>query len=114
MIGTGAVAGAALVIGAALGFTALARNPGPNARTGNGVTIDELQAAARAAHTDAVLADVSFLVSAAATGTAAFLYFSTPRRAPDAASARWRETSAPPLPAVRSVALGPGALEVRF
>ncbi len=107
VIGTGTVAGAALVVGAAFGFTALAKNPGPNARTGDGVTVDGLQSAAHTAHTDAIIADVSFLVSAAATGAAAFLYFSTPRRAP--------ETSAlTALPPVRSIAFGPGAVEVRF
>ncbi len=103
VIATGTVAGASFVIGSALGFTALVRNPGPNARTGNGVTFDELQSAARVAHTDAVLADISFLITAAAAGTAAFLYFSTPRSMP-----------AGPAPARTSVAFGPGRLRVRF
>ena len=114
-------AGAALVVGAAFGFTALAKNPGPNARTGNGVTIDGLQNAAHTAHTDAIIADVSFLVTAAATGAAAFLYFSTPRRAPQtSAVAMGGDPPYPParpaaaLPRISSIALGPGAFEVRF
>jgi tetratricopeptide (TPR) repeat protein len=82
VIATGSVAGAALLTGVICGFSALAKNPGPNPRTGDGVTYDDIQIAARAAHTDAVAADVSFLVAAVAAGTATLLYFSTPRGAP--------------------------------
>jgi len=87
VIATGSVAGAAFLTGAACGFSALAKNPGPNARTGNGVTIGALQSAAHVAHVEAVGADVSFLIAAVAAGTALVLYVSTPRRAPAGAIA---------------------------
>jgi tetratricopeptide (TPR) repeat protein len=79
---TGSVAGAAFLVGSACGLAALAKNPGDNARTGNGVTSADLQADAHTAHSYAVIADLSFLVTAAAAGTALFLYMTTPRRAP--------------------------------
>ncbi len=78
---TGGIAGAAFVVGSACGLYALSKNPGSNASTGNGVTIADLQADAHTAHTYAVVADLSFLVTAAAAGTALFLYITTPRRA---------------------------------
>jgi hypothetical protein len=82
VIAAGSVAGAAFVLGAVVGIRALAINPGSNARTGGGVTIAGLQAAARTAHGDAIFADVSFAIAAVAAGTALLLYFTTPRRSP--------------------------------
>jgi tetratricopeptide (TPR) repeat protein len=87
VVATGSVAGAAFLTGVICGFSALAKNPGPNARTGDGVTIGELQGAAHVAHVEAVAADVSLLVAAVAAGTAMFLYFSMPRRVPAGALA---------------------------
>ncbi len=79
VVATASVGGVAFVMGSAFGFTALARNPGANAHTGGTVTIGDLQADARAAHVDAIVADVSFLTALAAAGTAAFFYFASPR-----------------------------------
>ena len=103
MVATASVGGVAFVMGSVFGFTALARNPGANAHTGGGVTIADLQADARAAHFDAVVSDVSFLTTVVAVGTAAFLYFTTPRTAP-----------AGPVTGARTLALGPSALRVSF
>ena len=66
-------------MGAAYGVRALTTNPGSSGRTGGGVTISDLQADAHAAHTDAMIADLSFAVSAVAAGAALILYFATPR-----------------------------------
>jgi hypothetical protein len=84
---TGSVAGAAFIVGSVFGLRALALNPGANARTGGGVTYADVQADAHTAHSYAVVADVSFVITAAAAGTAMFLYFANPRRAPQAVSA---------------------------
>ena len=65
VLATASVGGAAFLMGSAFGLTALARNPGANAHTGGSVTIGDLQADAHAAHTDAVIADVSFLLALA-------------------------------------------------
>jgi tetratricopeptide (TPR) repeat protein len=86
VIATAGLSTAAFVTGVGFGLTALQRNPGANARTGNGVTIDTLQAEAHAAHTDAVVADVAFVVSAVAAATAALLYTTGTNRAPRSAS----------------------------
>jgi tetratricopeptide (TPR) repeat protein len=103
VVATGALAGTAFVLGAVFGFSALARNPGANARTGGSVTIGDLQAAANAAHSDAVVADVSFLAAAASAGAAIFLYLATPRRA-----------QLGPAQAAHAVALGPRFAGVSF
>jgi tetratricopeptide (TPR) repeat protein len=95
---TASVGGVAFVIGSAFGLTALARNPGANAHTGGSVTIADLQASAHAAHVDAVVSDVSFLTALAAAGTAAVLYFATPRS----------------VAAVAARAVTPGRLQVSF
>jgi tetratricopeptide (TPR) repeat protein len=84
VIATGSVAAVAFLTGGIFGLAALARNPGAHATTSAGVSIDDLQTDARRAHAYAVVADASFLLTAAATGTAAFLYFSTPRADPSA------------------------------
>jgi tetratricopeptide (TPR) repeat protein len=87
VIATAGLSAAAFVTGVGFGLTALQRNPGANARTGNGVTIDSLQADAHAAHTDAVVADVAFVVAAAAAATAALLYTTGTNRAPRSSAA---------------------------
>jgi tetratricopeptide (TPR) repeat protein len=74
VIATAGLATAGFVTGVGFGLTALVRNPGSGARTGNGVTIASLQTDAHAAHTDAVVADIAFIVAAAAATTAALLY----------------------------------------
>jgi len=83
VIVTGSVSAAALVVGVSCGVAALLRSPGPTPRTGPGVTIADLQDAAGAAHRDAVAADVSFIVTAVAAGTALALYLTTPRAVHD-------------------------------
>ena len=117
VVATASVGGVAFVMGSVFGLNALARNPGANAHTGGGVTIGDLQADAHAAHVDAVISDVSFLITLAAAGTAAFLYFSTPRSAPAgpasmAIGRRWGQ--GPQTPGGRAVAVGPGLLRVTF
>jgi hypothetical protein len=79
----GSVSAAALVVGVSCGVAALLRSPGPTPRTGPDVTLADLQDAAGAAHRDAVAADVSFVVTAVAAGTALALYLAGVRGAPD-------------------------------
>jgi tetratricopeptide (TPR) repeat protein len=107
VVATGTVAGVAFLMGSIFGLAALARNPGANAHTSRDVSISELQADARAAHVDAVISDVSFLITLAATGTATFLYFSTPRGAPQTVGSV--ALAAPPR-----ISVGPGLVKVGF
>jgi tetratricopeptide (TPR) repeat protein len=107
VIATGSAAGVALLLGSIFGLSALSKNPGRGATTGPGVSIGDLQAAARDAHDDAIVADASFLIMLAAAGTATFLYLSTPR-APAADGPRRGG------PASTSVAMAPGLLQVSF
>jgi hypothetical protein len=94
---SGSIAGAAALIGACFGAAALVRSPGASPTTSNTVTVDDLESAAHAAHTDAMIADVSFVVAAVAAGTATVLYLTTPH------------------PAGHSpVAVGPGAFGASF
>ncbi len=105
VIVTGAVGAMGLFAGVVLGISALERSPGAGAMTGPGVTADDLLADARAAHRQAVGADVSLLIGLAATGAALGLYFTS------------RPTPAPKPSAPRvDVALGPlaGTLRVSF
>lgn len=104
VVATGSIAGSAFLVGSIFALSAVARNPGSNARTGDGVTIDDLQRDARVAHTNAMVADIAFILAAAAAGTATILYFTTPRAA--APSER--------SPAGAKVAIGPGALRVSW
>jgi hypothetical protein len=97
---SGSLAGAALIMGTVFGIAALSRNPGSNASTGNGVSVDDLQAAAHTAHIDAMVADISFVVTAVAASTAAVLYLTTPH------SARVTASSA--------VVVGPGLFRASF
>ncbi|MFT3773229.1 MAG: tetratricopeptide repeat protein [Minicystis sp.] len=97
----GGVAGASLLVGSMFALSAVARNPGAVAHTGDGTGIEDVQDAARTAHTHAVVADVSFAVAAGAAVVATVLYFTTPRGAPPARTAS-------------RVTVGPAALGVRF
>lgn len=97
VLASGGVAAVAFLTGGIFGIAALARSPGAHPRTGPGVSIDDLQNDAHRAHAYAVVADVSLLLAAAATGAATVLYFSTPR-------------ADQPGP----VAVGPGLLRVSF
>jgi tetratricopeptide (TPR) repeat protein len=72
------VAATGIFTGVVLGISAIARNPGPGAKTGPGVSIDDLRADAALAHRQAVLADISLLVGAAAAGVAIYLYYYAP------------------------------------
>jgi len=68
------VAAGSLLAGVVLGISAVAGDPGADATTGQGVGVDDLRAAANAAHTRAVIADVFFASSALMTGVAIYLY----------------------------------------
>lgn len=104
---TGAAGAMGIFTGVVLGISALGRSPGASAMTGPGVTADDLVADAKAAHRQAVGADISLLIGLAATGTAVGLYFASrpapsPRQKPSAARV--------------DLAVGPlsGALRVSF
>jgi tetratricopeptide (TPR) repeat protein len=100
---TGAVGAMGLFTGVVLGVSALERSPGAGAATGPGVTADDLIADAKAAHRQAIGADVSLLVGLAASGAALGLYFTS------------RPSPKPAAPRV-DLALGPlaGTLRVSF
>ena len=104
---TGILGATGLCTGVILGISALARSPGADTMTGPSLTADQLVADARAAHQQAVGADIALLIGLAATGAAVTLY-ATSRVAP----------SPRPKPAATRVALalGPfsGALKVSF
>ena len=75
---TGVVGAMGLLTGAILGVSALVRSPGANSMTGPGVTANDLLADAKAAHRQAVGADISLLIGLVATGTAVGLHFASP------------------------------------
>jgi hypothetical protein len=78
------VAGTALVASTGFGIGAIAKNPGDSAKTGNGVSVADLEASASTAHRDAVVADVTFATGALAGAAAVYLYVvGRPARAPD-------------------------------
>jgi tetratricopeptide (TPR) repeat protein len=107
VIVTGAVGATGLLTGVVLGISALARSPGAGAITGPGVTADDLLADAKAAHRQAVGADIALLIGLAATGAAVGIHLgSRPAAAP---------APRPASPRV-DLALGPlaGALRVSF
>ena len=96
-----------LFTGVVLGISALARSPGAGASTGPGVTAADLLADAKAAHRQAIGADIALLIGLAATGAAVGLHLGS------------RPAAGPaPRPASPQVelALGPlaGALRVSF
>jgi tetratricopeptide (TPR) repeat protein len=105
---SGAAAGGALV-GTVFAITAVAGSPSSETRTGGGTTVDDLQDDADAAHTRAIIADVSFLVGGIAAGAAIYLYLTRPR-APGVTHPGARNA-----PAVQSF-VGPraGAVQVSF
>jgi tetratricopeptide (TPR) repeat protein len=78
-IALGGVAAAAFTTGLGCGLAAVVRNPGDGARTGGTVTVQTLEDDARAAHTEAIIADVAFVVAAAATATALLVHYTAPR-----------------------------------
>jgi tetratricopeptide (TPR) repeat protein len=87
---SGAVGAVGLLTGAILGISALARSPGSSAVTGPGVTADDLVADARAAHRQAVGADIALLIGLAGAGAAVGFYVASrgappPRTKPSAA-----------------------------
>jgi tetratricopeptide (TPR) repeat protein len=75
---TGGVAVSALIVGNAFAISAVSKSPGSDARTGGSVGVADLQADADAAHSRAIIADVSFVVALLAGAGAAYLYLSTP------------------------------------
>jgi tetratricopeptide (TPR) repeat protein len=87
------VAATALCIGAVLGISALSTDPSANATTGPGVTVDDLFREAERAHRQAIVADVFFVISAAAAGAALYFYISSPR--PEPAKGQTRAASQP-------------------
>jgi tetratricopeptide (TPR) repeat protein len=72
---SGAVGASGLFAGVVLGISAVARAPGAGAMTRLGVSADDLMNDARTAHHEAVAADLSFLIGAAAAGAAIYLYY---------------------------------------
>jgi len=107
VVATGIVGATGIFTGVILGISALARSPGADAMTGPSLTADQLIADTRAAHRQAVGADIALLVGLAATGAAVVLY----------ATSRVAPKPPPKLPAPRvDLALGPfsGALRVSF
>jgi hypothetical protein len=109
----GGVAVGALLVSNVFALSALVRDPGPDARTGPGVSADDLLADARGAYRDAVIADVALIVAGLAGSLALYVYLTTPPvRRP------LTITQAPTLPALprpfsREGARG-AALEVSF
>lgn len=102
------VAGVALCVGVGLGIGAVVTNPGANTKTGNGVSVADLQRDAQMAHREAVAADISFLISAVAAGAAVYLYFRAPL-----ATSQSAPQGAHPRVAV-DVGVGRAALRVLF
>jgi tetratricopeptide (TPR) repeat protein len=100
---TGGVAVSALIVGNAFAISAVSKSPGNDARTGGGVGVADLQADADAAHSRAIVADVSFVVALLAGAASAYLYLSTPP-VPRAAG--------PQAPPRRAGARGQGAVAI--
>jgi len=82
----GTVAAVGFTVGTSFAVAAVSRNPGSEARTGPDRSIIDLQDDADAAHTYAIVADVSFLVGTLATGLAVYFFFG--RDDPGASAAR--------------------------
>lgn len=73
---SGGIAAGSLVVGGVFAALAVARDPSPDARTGDGISVADLQADASAAHRCAVAADVALLVAGLSGITALYLYLS--------------------------------------
>lgn len=123
VIVAGGVAAGALVISNVFALSAILRDPGSDAKTGPGLSADEILSDARSAHRDAVVADVALLIAGAAGGLALYFYLSTPRPERPPASAPAPAFPAPVRPFSRdsrgagiSLSIGgSGArLQVRF
>lgn len=124
VIAAGGIAAGALVFGTGFGVSAVARDPGSDVQTSEGVPLEELESDAQTAHDHAVVADVSLIIAALAAGTTVVLYFtigsaSTSKEASTGGSAR--QGSPPTLPRFApagdvALGLGPGrgVLRVRF
>ncbi|WP_437496445.1 tetratricopeptide repeat protein [Sorangium sp. So ce1099] len=97
---SGGIAAGSLVVGSVFAALAVARDPGPDERTGGGVTIADLRADARAAHRCAVVADVALVIAGLSGAAALYLYLSP--RAPASARAARSVSSA------RALAPSPG------
>lgn len=86
------VAGGVATLGLAMGTTfavaALVRDPGSDARTGDGSSIADLQDDADAAHGYAVVADISLLVGTIAAGLAIYFFMGRDDPATPATTAR--------------------------
>lgn len=74
VIGSGALAGAALVTGVVFGIKALAGSPDDPATTTAGTSYEDLQNKADRAHRDAIIADIAFGTAIVAGASAAVLY----------------------------------------
>jgi tetratricopeptide (TPR) repeat protein len=111
LIPAASISATALAMGVGLGISAVVRNPGPAATTGNGTSILDIDREAQMAHLHAVLADVSFAVGAAAAGAAFYLYFFGPRTSNAAAKGR---DARPALHVALDVGLRRAALRVVF
>lgn len=101
VIGAGGVAAVSLVLSAAFGISAVARNPGAGPTTGDGVSAGDLAGRAHTAHAHAMVADATLIIGLVAAGAATTLYLTTPPSAPTAALAP-------------RLALAPGSLALRF
>ncbi|MGK3993397.1 tetratricopeptide repeat protein [Sorangium sp. So ce1024] len=95
---SGGVAAGSLVVGGVFAALAVARDPGPDARTGDGISVADLQADASAAHRCAVAADVALLVAGLSGITALYLYLSprVPAVHPRASRPALADRAAPP------------------
>jgi tetratricopeptide (TPR) repeat protein len=115
VIVSGAVGAAGLLTGVILGISALARSPGADAMTGPGVSADDLLADARAAHRQAVGADVALLIGLAGAGAAVGFYVAR-RGAPPARAQASAARVNLDLDLDLDLAVGPlsTALRVRF
>jgi hypothetical protein len=89
---SGGIAAGSLVVGGVFAALAVARDPSPRERTGDGLSVADLQADASAAHRHAVVADVALLVAGLSGAAALYLYLSP--RAPAARPGASRPASA--------------------
>ncbi|WP_438030918.1 tetratricopeptide repeat protein [Sorangium sp. So ce233] len=102
---SGGIAAGSLVVGGVFAALAVARDPSPRERTGDGLSVADLQADASAAHRFAVVADVALLVAGLSGAAALYLYLSP--RAPAA-----RPGASRPASAARALSPVPGRGEV--
>jgi tetratricopeptide (TPR) repeat protein len=101
---TGGIAAAGLLAGVTLGIKALVDQPGISYVTGRDGTHDDLLQQVDQAHTEAVAADVSFTIAAAAGIACAYLFWSRPHSRPG--TAKSATVSAAPLPKGLAIVVG--------